>query len=202
MADTTSPSDAPGVGDILDHLASAAERTDEVRIGDIAERFGPQGFGPFLLLPALIEVSPIGGIPGLPTLLALIIIVFAVQILLGRRHLWLPRVVARRGIAARRVAEAVAKLRPLALWLDRWFHGRLRLLVTAPFVKLAAVIVILACVSVPFLEIFPFASTIPMAVVIAFGLAMTVRDGLLMALAFAATLAGGAGLWAIVSAGP
>ncbi|WP_082666306.1 exopolysaccharide biosynthesis protein [Aureimonas sp. AU4] len=201
MNDTSRSRTPEGVGAVLDQLADAARETDAVRVGEIADRFGGRGFGPFLLLPALIEISPIGGIPGLPTVLALIIAVFAVQILLGREQLWLPRFIKERTLSARRVAEAVARLRPLALWLDRRFHGRLETLVTAPFVKLAAVVVILACLLVPFLELLPFASTIPMAVVIVFGLAMTVRDGLLMALGFAATLAGAVGLWLIAGSG-
>ena len=186
-----------GVDAILDQLHEAAEASDEVSIGEVVERFGGRGFGPFLLLPALIEISPIGGIPGLPTVLAAIIILVAAQILFGREHLWLPEFIRRRSVSSDTMRKAARKLRPLARWLDRWFHRRFSLLVSAPFVKTAAAVVILACVSVPFLELVPFASTIPMAVVIAFGLAMTVRDGLLMALAFAGTVAGAWGLWVV-----
>jgi hypothetical protein len=44
------------------------------------------------------------------------------------------------------------------------------------------------CLTVPPLEFIPFASTAPMAAIAAFGLAMTLRDGLLMALGFVLSL--------------
>jgi hypothetical protein len=40
------------------------------------------------------------------------------------------------------------------------------------------------CLTVPPLELVPFASTAPMAAIAAFGLGMTLRDGLLMGLGF------------------
>lgn len=186
------------VAEILDELDRAAEGVVRVSIGDVVERLGDRGFGPFLLIPALIEVSPIGGIPGLPTLLAIIIAIVAVQMLIGRDHLWLPQFIQKRSVRAGRLEKAVERLRPLQRWLDRWFHGRLSLLVRGPFRTLAAAIVVLACLTVPFLEVFPFASTIPMAVIIAFGLAITVRDGALMAFAFAGVVGGAYALWRIV----
>ncbi len=65
------------VGDILDQLDQLASEEDRVTLGDAIEAFGNRSYGPFLLVPALIEVSPIGGIPGLPTVLAAIIALFA-----------------------------------------------------------------------------------------------------------------------------
>ena len=40
-------------------------------------------------LPALILVSPLSGIPGAPSIGALIIVTVVVQALVGRQHLWL-----------------------------------------------------------------------------------------------------------------
>ncbi len=55
---------------------------------------------------------------------------------------------------------------------------------------------LLLCLTVPPLELFPFASTAPMAAIALFGLAMTLRDGLVMALAFLASGAAiGVGAW-------
>lgn len=186
------------VAEILNELQDAARGVVRVSIGDVMERLGDRGFGPFLLIPALIEVSPIGGIPGLPTLLATIITIVAVQILIGRHHLWLPQFIQKRSVRAGRLEKAVERLRPLQRWLDRWFHGRLSLLVRGPFRRAAAAVVVLACLTVPFLEFIPFASTIPMAIVIAFGLAITVRDGALMALAFTGVVGGAYALWRIL----
>lgn len=175
--------DPKSVGDILDKLEALADSEARVTLGDAVEAFGNRSYGPFLLVPALIEMSPIGGIPGLPTVLALIIALFAVQMALGRKHLWLPKFLRRRGAEPAKVKKATAKLRGVARWADRWFHGRLPALTSGPFVRVAAVACILLAATVPPLELLPFASTAPMAAIAAFGLALLVRDGLLMIVA-------------------
>ena len=55
--------------------------------------------------------------------------------------------------------------------------------------KVAAVMILLLCLTVPPLEFLPFASSAPMLAIAAFGLALTVRDGLLMLIATALSVA-------------
>jgi hypothetical protein len=192
--------DPSTIGDILDRLEACADENDRVTLGAVVGSFGHRSYGPFLLVPALIEVSPIGGIPGLPTVLAGIIILFAVQMLFGRRNLWLPGFLERRSVGANRMRKAVEALRPLARRMDRWFHGRLERFTRGPMIRVAAgSCIVLAC-TVPPLELLPFASTAPMAAIAAFGLALLVRDGLLMLVASALALGSlGLGGWLIAS---
>jgi len=172
--------DPRSIGDILDKLETLADRQSRVSLEDAVAAFGNRSYGPFLLVPALIEISPIGGIPGLPTVLAAIIILFAAQMLIGRKHLWLPHVIGKRAASAGTVHRATAKLRGVADVADRWFHGRLPALTQGPFVRIAALATIGLALTVPPLELLPFASTAPMAAIAAFGLALLVRDGALM----------------------
>lgn len=184
------------VEDILDHLEETADAQNRVSVGDAVEALGGRGYGPFLFVPALIEISPIGGIPGVPTFLAIIIATFAVQIALGREHMWLPGFVERRDVSGRRMKSAVDKVRPVGVWLDRWFHGRMERLTGSGPRRVAAIACLILCATVPPLELIPFASTAPMAAIALFGLAMTLRDGLVMAVAFCAAVAAlGVGGW-------
>jgi hypothetical protein len=171
------------VGDILDKLRELAGKGDKVRLGDVVEAVGKRSFGPFLLIPAMIDISPIGSIPGLPTVLAVVIAITAVQLLLGRDHLWLPGFLANRSRKSEDVKKAADKLDGLARRLDGWFHNRLPRLTTKPFQRMAAVIVLLLTLTVPPLELLPLATTAPMAAIAAFGLALLVHDGLLMLIA-------------------
>lgn len=194
--------DPQSVGAILDRLDDAGSDVERALIGDIVQAFGSRSYGPFLLVPALIEISPLGGIPGLPTVLAAIIVLFAAQMLFGRKHIWLPQFIGRRSVSKDRLKRATQKLRPLAGWLDRWFHGRLEALTKGPFIRLAAAACILLALTVPPLELIPFASTAPMGAIAMFGLALLVRDGVLMIAAIlAAVLAIGVGLWALFTGG-
>jgi hypothetical protein len=186
------------VGDVLDKLRELADEGD-VEVGHMMEAFGGRSYGPALVVLPLIEMSPIGGIPGLPTVLAAIIALLAIQIVLGRKHLWLPGFVARRRLGADKVRKVADTLTGFARFMDRHFHGRLKPLTRGPFVKAAGIIVIALCCTVPPLELLPFASTAPMFAIACFGLAMMVGDGpadarRLPALGVAVAL--GVGLWA------
>lgn len=181
--------DPKSIGDILDRIEAIAKKDDKVELGHVVGAMGHRSHGPFLLIPALIEMSPIGGIPGLPSVLAAIIILVAVQVLLGRKHLWLPGFLKRRSIKAEKACKATAKMRGFARFMDRWFHGRLPHFTSGWYVKAAAIVCILLACAVPPLELLPFASTAPMFAIASFGLAMLVRDGLLMIVAFVLSVA-------------
>lgn len=184
--------DDNSVNGILDELLDAAGSGGAVTVGRMAEAVGHRGYGPFLTIPALIEISPIGGIPGLPTLLALIIVIFSVQIAWGRDHLWLPDALEKRSVKEERLTHAVDRIRPVANWLDKWFHRRLERFAGPSARRAAAVVAILLCLTVPPLELVPFASTAPMGAIALIGLAMLVRDGALMLAAFALAAVGAA----------
>ena len=186
------------IGEILDTLEGLADKNERVSLGDAIHAFGNRSYGPFLVLLPLIELSPIGGIPGVPTAIAAVIILIAGQMVFGRKHLWLPGFVERRGVSSGKLCKATDTLRGLARFMDRWFHGRLPALTKGPFVRIAAVGCIVLALTVPPLELLPFASSAPMLAIAAFGLALLVRDGALMIAAIVmacAALAIGVGLW-------
>ncbi|WP_377295761.1 exopolysaccharide biosynthesis protein [Rhizobium sp. SGZ-381] len=196
----TAPGQAPGrpredahepqsLTEVLDAIAGLADDRDTVSIHDVREEIGERSFGPFLLVPAVIEISPIGGIPGLPTAIAVVIALFAVQILIGRKHLWLPGFVERRTIGAGKLGKAMEKLRPVARVTDRLFKPRLKWLTKPPWLQGMAALCIALCFTVPPLELIPFASTAPMGTIALFGLSLVARDGLIANLAALTSLA-------------
>jgi hypothetical protein len=174
---------------ILDLLRKTADRHNKVAIADVLDAIGDRSYGPALLLPALIEITPIGGVPGVPTFLALFAALTAAQLLFDKDHLWLPDFIQRRSISAGKLHKAADKLNPVAARLDRWFHGRMTRFIEQPWQRIAAALVIVLCLTVPPLEFVPFASTAPMLGIAAFGLALLARDGLLMLAALGVSIA-------------
>ena len=175
------------VGDVLDELDQLADKGDQACVRDVLDDFGRRSFGPFMMIPALIEISPLGGIPGVPTALALFIAVIAAQLVIGRDHIWMPEFVQRRSVESGKLHKAVEKLRGLGHWLDGHSQDRLEKLTVGIWLRFAGAVVIALCCTVPPLELLPFASTLPMLAIIMIGLGLTVRDGalLLSALIFA-----------------
>ncbi len=201
MADTDESDDPQSVSDVLDRLKELGEQAggNKAKLGDMLEALGQRAYGPFFILFPMIDISPVGGIPGLPTAMAVVMVLLAVQLILGRQHLWLPSFLANRGLKGEKLVKVADKTRPIARRMDKWFHGRLPALTRGPMVKVAGVAVILLCLTVPPLELLPFASTAPMAAIMAFGIALLVRDGALMVVACALSIGAvalGAGLFA------
>ncbi len=168
------------MGDVLGELDELAANHDEVRVADVLDDFGARSFGPFIMIPAVLEITPVGGIPGVPTVLALFIALIAVQLLIGRDHVWMPQFVQRRAVGSKNLHKAVGKLKGMANFLDRHSKGRLEGLTKGTAIKLVAAVIIALCCTVPPLEFLPFASTIPMLAIAVLGLALTVRDGALL----------------------
>lgn len=172
------------IEEVLESIEDLGEDREEVCVGDALDEFGRRSFGPMLLLLPLIEFSPVGGIPGAPTFLALMIALIAGQLLFGRDHVWLPAFLERRAVNGDKLARAAHHLDGAAAAIDRWFRGRLKWLTKGVWPRIAAAMILLLCCMVPPLEFVPFASSAPMLAIAAFGLALMVRDGLLMLIAF------------------
>lgn len=159
------------------------------------DAFGERSFGPLLIILAFLDIVPVGSIPGVPTLIALTCVLLGGQLALGHEHVWLPQWAQRRSMRADKLAKGAQKLESVAERMDRLFKGRLERFTTDWWQRLAGVAVILLCLTVPPLELLPLATTVPMLAIASIGLALTVRDGLLLLIAITfAGLALGAGL--------
>lgn len=191
------------VARLLDELETAARDKEDaasrkVRIGDLLDAVRQCSFGPVLFTLALIELTPLGGIPGVPTAIAVAVGLVAAQLALGQEHLWVPGALEDRTIRADHVKLAAEKVRPIGRWLDRYTRDRFEALTRPPAARMAGAVVVLLCLAVPPLELIPFASSIPMGAIALFGIALMVRDGLLMAIGFAGAVAAALGVALIV----
>lgn len=173
----TLPPNPTGLTEIVDDVLALCE-TERVSIGDMLSAFGGAGFLPALLIPAVIVVSPLSGIPILPTICGTMIFLVAMQMLAQRRHLWLPRWLCRRSIATSRLKSGMARLRGTALWLDGHSGRRLTLLTQQPFLSVLHLAAALCGLAMPFLELVPFSSSLLATAICLMGLAITTRDGL------------------------
>lgn len=171
------PADPKTLTHLLDslHDAGAAE---VVTVQDILDQIGDRSIMPVVLAIALVLVSPLSGIPGLPTLSALILILVMGQALVRRQHLWLPPVLRNRRVSGRRLQAAIARLRRPAAWIDRHSHPRLRSLTSGPLRGLTLVLCMVVPVSWPALELLPFVTSIGAGAVAMMSFGLLTRDGL------------------------
>jgi hypothetical protein len=189
----TDPPPPTGLEDLLDRLAQAKEEGGEIRIGRLLEAIGRRSFGPLLLMAGLIAVSPLSGIPGMPTTIAITVSLVAVQFLLGQRHFWVPRWVQERRVSHARFCEAVRLMKRPARVIDRFLKPRFEMLTHEAGIHAIAVLSLVIAATMPPLEIVPFAATSAGLALTTFGLSLITGDGLVALVALVLT-AGVAGL--------
>lgn len=173
---------ATGVLDRLGELARQEAAGDgRVSLGDIVERFGREAFVGIVLVVALLIVSPLSGIPLMPTTSAIIIILVTLQMMVQKRRLWLPGFLLRRSVSAERMDASLARLRRPAGWIDRRLRRRLPALYDWPFRLIVETLIIACAAAMPFLELVPFSSTLLATAISFLCLGLFARDALMVA---------------------
>ncbi|SDM03302.1 Uncharacterized conserved protein [Modicisalibacter muralis] len=182
-------------------LTGLLERLDEsdtgrkIRLRDIVEIFQFRGFGPLLVIPALIVLLPTGAVPGVPTLCGLFIAMVAMQLVLGKHHPWLPRRLSERGFSHAKLHQRLTRVRPWTRRFDRLLKPRLSVLVSGLAQRLVALLTVLLALAMIPLELFPFASAIPALAILLMGLGLTAEDGLLTLVGLLVVLVGAWVIW-------
>ncbi len=169
------------VQDILERIRGAIAGPS-VSVETLVRAMDPAVQPVLLLLPALILVTPLSGIPGLSSLGGLTIALVAFQILLGRPTIWFPAVILRRHLSAERLLRALERLDRPARFIDRRSVARAGWFFAFPGRPLALSTCIVCGLAMPFLELVPFSATTLALVVTILAAALLVRDGLLAAL--------------------
>lgn len=149
-------------------------------VGEILDSVKDRGFGPLLLLPALITLLPTGGIPGVPTICAILIILIAGQLLAGAQKPWIPKRLARIEVSRNRFSKLLNKSRPVTQRIDRAIKPRYSFMTGQAGNRIVAVIAIFLALALIPLELVPFAAAIPSSVLVLLSLGLVARDGLLI----------------------
>ncbi|AXT40025.1 exopolysaccharide biosynthesis protein [Alteromonas sp. BL110] len=144
---------------------------------DFWEVMEKRGFGPMLALPSFIACTPLGAIPGVPSLTGVTILLIALQILLGSRHPWLPQKVMDIHCDADRLRHIVEKVKPYAVSVDRFLVPRCFFMRQPVFRSLIALNCVgCGLVMIP-LELVPFMGLIPALSVFIMAVGMATDDG-------------------------
>lgn len=168
---------------LLERLSQAGEPSEPITIQGMLEATGHRSFGALLLVPGLLVFSPLSGIPGLPSLFAVMVGLIALQILIGRKHFWLPRWLLQRRASRGKYDRAIAFLQRPARWVDRLLRHRLTFLTEGLAVRFNALVCLLIAATMPPLELIPFGNSAAGAALSFLGLGMMARDGALVIVA-------------------
>lgn len=184
MSDDQGPSD---LEQLLDRIGEAPDDEGQVSLDAILDVVGRRSFGPLLLIAGLITLAPIiGDIPGVPTIMGVLVLLVAGQVLFRHEHFWLPGWVLRRSVSREKLSKALGWLRRPARFVDRLLRPRLTVLTRPMGAYVIAFICLQLAVIMPFMEIVPFSANAAGVVLTAFGLALIADDGVFALIAYAA----------------
>lgn len=174
-------------------LQSFADRSDgdTISVRDLLTIVGRRAHGPVILLLGFIAVSPLTIVPGASWLVAMLTLIFAVQIVLGRRYPWVPKKILDAEFPRKYLLQAVNGGMRWASAADRLTAPRLTFLTDTPFVQLTALACVAAALITFPLGLVPFGPLLPALAILLIGVGLSARDGAFLLLAFAALGAGG-----------
>lgn len=173
--------------ELLYEATLTAKGRRRISLGEITRTVGQGSFGSLLLLAGVMAVSPLGGIPGMPSAMGILVLLVASQMLLGKPCCWLPRWLVSRSVDSQKLGKAVGWLYKPARSVDHLLRRRLQSLVVPPGNRFLALTCALVGIGMPLMELVPFSIHSAGAVVTLFGLAVIARDGRLALLAYGLT---------------
>jgi len=176
------PNNLGGVLDEIEETADAQPASRPLTLGDLLDSVGRRSYGPLLLVIGLIAISPVTAIPGMTWATAVLTLIVALQIAIGRERIWLPKSALNIKVGRRDVHKGVEKSRTAARWIDHLLRPRLEFLSKPPFVNIVGIICVAAALITFPLGLIPLLPLIPGIAIVAFGLGMTARDGVWLTL--------------------
>lgn len=190
-------SEPHNITEVLEQVEEKTEGEKCISIGEFLDTFEHRGYGPLLLIIALLIVLPTGGIPGVPTLLGLVIILIASQLAWGRATPWLPKRLRKVSFKKTLFDKGVEKIKPVTAKIDHLIRPRMKWLASGFPARIVGLVCIVLAAVMPFLEVIPFADIIPGSAIALLGLGLTARDGAVIIAGWTvATLAfGSASYW-------
>jgi hypothetical protein len=187
VPDSASNTEHHDLEDVVDCVLGITPDQGRISVADFMTATGSRSFGPLILVPSLIALSPVGAIPGLPAITSIIVVIFAVQMLLAQKHVWLPHWLKQRTVDGAKLEKGLNAFRPVARFVDHLLRPRLMFLTRGPFYYAIGVMILLVALVTPVLEIVPLGGIPPNAALVAFALALITKDGVWALFAFAFT---------------
>jgi len=166
------PSRAARVSELLEQIGARPGR--KVKVADLLETFGDRAFGALMFVFAAPLILPMP--PGVSALLGAPLMFITAQWMLGRKTLWLPKVLLERDMSMADFRALSAKLSPYLEKIERRLRPRLTFMYNPVGDRLVGLLCFVLSLIV-FLPI-PFGNMLPSFAIAAFAIGGAERDGL------------------------
>lgn len=171
------------LSDVLDQLESSIHG-ESITVDEVIDTLGRHSFASLMLVFSLISTSPASAIPGITTVVAVLVFILVVQMMAGRQGLWLPGFITRRRMSSKKLCKGIGWLRKPVHFVERFLRPRLTFLYHRPWLWLPLILILCLTLFMPFMEIIPTSGSIASAVIALFAAGLLTRDGALAIASF------------------
>lgn len=109
---------------LLQEIAHAPDH-GHITVGQFVQMLGDRSFALSILIFSIPNSLPVPGIPGFSTITGIPILLIALQIVFGRKAIWLPKKVAEKQFSHAVIVKIIKKALPIILWIERFVRPRL-----------------------------------------------------------------------------
>lgn len=159
--------------EILTRLAASATG-DRITLFEIVARIRARAFGVLLILFAVPNALPMP--PGFSTISAVLILLVAIQLVIGRTAMWIPRRLGLKSVQSQQLDRVITWIVPKLRRVERWSKPRLirftRLNARRPLGVLIIILALIMALPIPIIGNAP-----PAIAITLIGFGMLERDG-------------------------
>jgi hypothetical protein len=170
----------------LQQLVDNAAKEKKMTYGSIVAELGNQGFGLIIVLFALPSALPISVVPGFSFIFGLPIVFVALQIIMGKNRLWLPKYLSEKEVNKEKLVQIIKKTLPYLKYIEKLLKPRISFM-TSPIAERMHGLMLLMLSLLLLLPI-PMSNFIFAALIILFGLGLTGEDGLCLIVAYSGAI--------------
>lgn len=109
---------------IIKEVIAGSDQEGTISLGEFMHILGDRAFCLAILIFSLPNSLPVPGIPGFSTITGLPITFIALQMLVGRPTIWLPKRLADKRFSRKGLAGLLAKALPAVIWLEKFLRPR------------------------------------------------------------------------------
>lgn len=139
---------------------------------------GERAFGLAILFFSLPAALPFSSLPGISVVFSLPIVIFALEIIFGRKFLWLPKGVANKTIPHAKVSRIIMTVLPYIVKLEGLSKPRWAFMVCRSMEIMNGIIIL--CLAFLLMLPIPFSNFIFATLLIVFSLGIAEKDGVLI----------------------
>lgn len=187
---------APEEGNDTSELLLRAVRgqSERISVDEIINGLGARAFGLAVLVFALPSCVPMP--PGVPTIVGFALLIVSIQMVMGRKELWLPRFLSKRTFPRIQLVTALENVQPHLRTVERFARPRLLPLTSrAGTVLIGLVILVMAVVLI--LPLPPGGNFPPAVACAVLGMGLAERDGAIVLLGMITSIGAMIAAWAV-----